>query len=283
MSESWAQPSAPPPQTIAGAALSVLSAQGDAIAQPTAPTRAAPSLLRFVDHDLMQSAPVHNHPRHPTSACSICLRQWDAQPDAPNSSSPPSSNPFAAASAFVPLYPCGHWVHYRCLIWRATRHTLEHDKCAACGVQLFVWEGITALTLATRTGLDMEDAAATQPKAPSDLADYETECGAIDLLIHAQFHAALLQRSEYSDGSPNLVRLFYGILNALQHMKKPAARWLQYSTQTGYLLYGTFVAIKMRRYLVEAHGRIQGTEGWVEFEEGRKALQGRILGEVHTP
>jgi len=318
MSTSWAQPSPsriPPAQSIADAALSYFG-NGGAIAQPTTPVepdfsqflppapppikvtgpvqdtppttpgplshlRAIPSLLRFVDHDLIQDAAAHNRPPpHAKATCTICSKDWDSRGWIPSKSPAAcSSDPLAITSTFLSLPPCGHWAHYRCLIWQATRNNQQQrDKCAACGIQLFVWEGITALTLAARTKLDMED---TQLFATSDAASLDAENTIIDGLVHAQFFAALAQPSKYSDGSPDLIGAFYGVLEALQRMGKPTARWLQYSTQTGNYLYGSWVAIRLRRYLVEQHGKIQGTEGWREYVEGMEALKGRIRGEVH--
>jgi hypothetical protein len=113
-----------------------------------------------------------------------------------------------------------------------------------------------------------------------DTADYEADCAAIDSLIHALFWQHLAQTSEYTDKSPDLVRCFYDVLDALQRMKKPRARWLQYETATGHFLFGMLVSIKMRRYLIEQHEGIVGTEGWTAFEEGARALQAKIGVEV---
>lgn len=65
-------------------------------------------------------------------------------------------------------------------------------------------------------------------------------------------------------------------------MNKPQSRWLQYKTNTGYLLWTTLVAIKMRRYLVENHQMIQLTEAWNWFEAGMKDLRDRLKAEVHN-
>jgi hypothetical protein len=115
----------------------------------------------------------------------------------------------------------------------------------------------------------------------SDKAEYEAECAFIDIIIHGTFFQHLAQKSKHADGSPDLVQCFYDVLDALARMQKPQARWLQYSTQTGHLLWGMLITIKMRRYLLEGHAKIEGTMGWNEFEEGRKVMQGRIGAEVH--
>lgn len=244
------------------------------------PPRTIPSLLRFVDHDLMQRAPIHDHPRYSHSSCTICDCPWNTPAVLCESSDNPSDHARPVPITFLPLWPCGHWVHYRCLIWRATQQTDSKDKCPECNVQIFQWEGITTLTLATRTELDMNDGSTS---SYTDEKMYEGECATIEALIHSHFFAELARPSKFVDSSPNLIQAYYNTLNALERMKKPAAKWLQYSTQAGYLLFGMFVAIKMRRYLMERHERIQDTEGWREFEEGKKTLQSRILDEVHKP
>lgn len=121
----------------------------------TALPRSIPSLLSYVDHDLVQSTASYNHPPHANATCPVCFNQWDTPTLAGGLQS--------AASAFLPLSPCGHWVHYRCLIRLATKIDDDRkDKCVTCGVQLFVWEGITALTLATRTGLEIDGPPVTE-------------------------------------------------------------------------------------------------------------------------
>ena len=164
----------------------------------------------------------------------------------------------------------------------------RRNKCCTCDTRLFEWDGITALTLATRTGLDLDDNTRSGfhhekfgAFKAADRRAYEVECAVIDSTIHAHFFATLAKPSKHEDHSPDLVQCFYDVLEALKDMGKPAARWLQFSTQTGYLLWGMLVALKMGRYLIEGHGNIATTEGWKDFEEGRRVLQGRILSEVH--
>lgn len=125
---------------------------------------------------------------------------------------------------------------------------------------LFVWEGIHALTLAARAGLDMEDGYRRASLTQSDRAEYESECSLIVLVIHAHFFSHQVKASKYDDRSPDMVQCFYDVLDALERMKKPQARWLHYSTQTGYLMFSMLVTIEIRRYLVEAHARIEETD-----------------------
>ncbi|KAH7406294.1 hypothetical protein DE146DRAFT_676815 [Phaeosphaeria sp. MPI-PUGE-AT-0046c] len=234
--------------------------------------RPIPSLLRYVDNELMQSASKHNRPADPRAICTICYYLWDTPlngiKDGLNGQTP-------IHSTFLPLSPCGHWAHYRCLIWLATKNIAQRDKCTVCGTQLFHWEGIAALTLATRTGLTMED-----DTSCSEAAAYEKDCAAITSLIHSTFFTHLALPSPYTDRSPDLVQCFYDALDALERMGLPRAKWLRYETQTGHLLWGALVAIKMRKYLAEEHEWVMGTEGWRKFEEGRGMVQARILGEV---
>jgi hypothetical protein len=248
---------------------------------PVVPPR-LPSLLRYVDVELMQSAAHHDQPTHADASCMICFYKWDTPINARESS---LGQP-VATSTFLPLSPCNHWVHYRCLIWLAsTRDVYSRDRCPQCHTTLFKWDGITALTLATRTGIDMEDrkhgdSLISGSFAGSDKTCYESDCAVIESMIDAQFFLHLKKTSKFEDGSPDLVQCFYDTLDALKRMEKPQARWLKYETPTGYLLWGMLVTIKMRRYLTEEHAGIQGTEGWRAFEEGRATLQGRILAEI---
>ncbi|KAH7073266.1 hypothetical protein FB567DRAFT_611494 [Paraphoma chrysanthemicola] len=250
---------------------------------------ALPSLLRYVDNYLMRKAAEHNHPPGYHAACNICYKPWNAPTDPSYFANVPIAAPGQnSVTTFLPLEPCGHWVHYTCLIWHATRSQDGRDKCTACGVQLFQWEGITALTLATRTNLNTEtmmsgaflqlggDAAKI-----SDMAEYERECDTIEAIINAHFFVNLKKPSSNTDHSPDLVQCFYDVLNALQRMGRPQSKWLQYTTQTGCALWCALVAIKMRRYLLVGHNKIQSTEAWTRFDDLRKMLQHRILEEVH--
>jgi hypothetical protein len=126
---------------------------------------------------------------------------------------------------------------------------------------LFVWEGIHALTLAARAGLDMEDGYRCASLTQSNGAEYESEYSLIVSLMYAHFFAHLVKASKYDDCSPDMVLCFYDVLDTLERTKKPQARWLHYSTQTGYLMFSILVTIEIRRYLVEAHARIQETDG----------------------
>lgn len=239
--------------------------------------RPVPSLLRYVDTELVQSASKHNHSPDPSATCTICWYPWDtpinATKDGLNVQKP-------VRTTFLPLSPCGHWVHYRCLVWLATTNSHQRAQCTVCGTQLFHWEGITALTLATRTGLVMEDSNSDPKHIWSDTTAYEADCATIDRLIHENFFTHLSLPSPHADHSPDLVQCFYDVLDALQRMGLPKSRWLKYETQVGHLLWGALIAIKMRRYLLERQGRIVATDGWKKFEEGRGTIQRRILGEV---
>lgn len=260
------------------------------MAPPVAPPRGLSSLLRFVDHDLMQNVSAHNHPPHPNATCPVCFLRWDSPStiSAATSGLHPSAPKSAAAvtSTFLPLSPCGHWVHYSCLIWLASQTASDHkDKCPVCHIQLFEWEGITVLTLATRTDLELQDrrndSFFQQMYTPSDRVAYESECTLIDTLISYFFFAQLNQPSKFTDLSPDLLRVYYDVLEDLDRMKKPVSKWLSWTTQTGFLLLGMLVAIKMRRFLIQGHKGIVCTEGWKELHEGVKVLQGKIIGEVH--
>ncbi|KAF2621288.1 hypothetical protein BU25DRAFT_311758, partial [Macroventuria anomochaeta] len=225
------------------------------------------SLLQYVDHVLMRDEDCHNRPPYVTQACVSCNMQWDKA---------------GTRSIFLPLSPCNHWIHYRCLVWLATSDGPHKNKCPICNKQLFEWDGISALTLATRTSLPMgNEQTVTLLSVTSDRTDYEQECQLIDNIITCRFFKELVKPSGFSDNSPDLVQCFNDVLNDLRLMGRPQSKWLKWSTTTGSLLFGMLVAIKMRRFLVEAHGRIRQTEAWIAWENGCRSLQGRILKEVH--
>jgi hypothetical protein len=238
-----------------------------------------PSLLRYIDHDLMQNVAAHDHPQHPDATCAICILPWD---------SPVLQLTPAARSTFLPLSPCGHWVHYRCFIYTTTQTDSDgKDKCAACRMPLFQWEGITALTLATRTGFQLEerirnpaDRLVNTSIGPSYFA-FEAECDIVDAMIPQYFYAQLTQPSRFTDGSLDLVNVYHEFIKGLAAARRPHSRWLSYHTDIGYLLFCTFAGIKMRRWLLECHGRLAATEGWKAFEESRLTIQGKLWGEVH--
>lgn len=182
-------------------------------------------------------------------------------------------------------------MHYHCLIQRATQPSNAFkDKCPVCHIQIFEWDGITTLTLATRTGLELQDEKPggylhpdTGNWVPSDKTEYEADCAFIVTLVSQHLEAHSNEPSGFEDGSVDLVRVYYDMCMDLDRMKKPQARWLQYRTRTGVFLLGMLVAIKMRRFLMEERPGVVGTEGWMEFEEEGRRSQQRVLGEVYGP
>jgi hypothetical protein len=237
------------------------------------PPASLPSLLQYVDHVLMRDKDKHNHPPHPAQKCTSCSIQWDK---------------VSIPSTFLPLSPCGHWIHYRCFIELATRGGGSHEgTCYTCNIPLYEWDGINTLTLASRTNLPMKNGRTTAISAhmyalvTSDRDEYEQECDFIEKTIERCFFKQLAKLSGFVDHSPDLVQCFNGVLNDLRLMGRPTSKWLTWSTSTGSLLFGMLVAIKMQRYLTESHGKIKQTEAWVAWEEGRQALQARILEDVH--
>ncbi|KAF1938320.1 hypothetical protein EJ02DRAFT_354738 [Clathrospora elynae] len=253
---------------------------------PVATPCPLPSLLRYVDHDLMQDAAAHDQPLDLNAICPICLLQWDTPiattVDTAGLSHLVSQPTPAIKSTFLPLSPCGHWLHYRCFIWHtAQTGNPDKNKCFVCRTPLYEWDGMTALTLATRTGLELQDQ--TQDRYPydNDREAYEAECVFIDSIINRHFFVSLGQPSKHVDGSPDLISVYYAVLDELDKLKKPQCTWLSWNTMTGFFLFGMLVCVKMRRYLVEGHDGIIVTEGWTGFEEGRVALREKILEDVH--
>ena len=231
-----------------------------------------PSLLQYVDHILMKDTSRHNNPPHAGQTCVICNIQWDK-----------ASTP----STFLPLFPCSDWVHYRCLIWLAIRDGPHREKCYACNKQLFEWDGISALTLATRTSLSMGNSQMTvlrhgsRPSVTSDKEAYEQDCQSIVDTINRRFFEQLAKPSGFADKSPCLVECFNSVLDNFKLMGRPQSKWLKWSTDTGSLLFGMLVAIKMKRYLMEGHNWILQTEAWIAWEDGCRGLQRQILEEIH--
>ncbi|KAF2255166.1 hypothetical protein BU26DRAFT_388838, partial [Trematosphaeria pertusa] len=239
-----------------------------------------PSLLRYVDHDLIRDTSLHNKPPTPDAMCRICGHQHNLAP---------------ISTTFLPLTPCGCWIHYRCFIWWVTRVTETRASCPICGIKLAEWDGIGALTLATRTGFDMQDVqfapyacytdVDTQFVVNSDSTEYICECQLIEQLIGKHFfhQLHLAQQSQppkYTDRSPDLTQCYYNVLDELDKMRRPRAKWLRWNTSSGFFLFGMLVAIKMRRWLVQEHGRIVQTDGWKYFIAGWDVLQEKLLEEV---
>jgi len=236
---------------------------------PVRPT--LPSLLQYVDHVLMRHKDQHNKPPQYAQKCTICSIQWDKA---------------GIPSTFLAL-SCGHWVHYRCFIELATREGLHKGLCYTCNTPLYEWDGINTLTLAIRTDIPMwkDKTTAISPSTyalvTSDHDAYEQECGFIEKTIERRFFKQLAKTSGFAAHSPDLVQCFNDTLKDLRLMGRPTSKWLTWSTTTGLLLFGMLVAIKMQRYLTEGHGRIKQTEAWVAWEAGCRALQARILDDVH--
>lgn len=231
-----------------------------------------PSLLQYVDHVLMRGKDQHDCPPHPAQKCAICSIQWDKA---------------SIPSTFLALSPCEHWVHYRCLIELATRGGTPGGTCYTCNTPIYQWDGINTLTLASRTNVPMQEdqTTAMSPNTyalvTSDRDAYEQECDFIEKTIERRFFKQLAKPSGFADHSPDLVQCFNDALSDLRLMDRPTSKWLTWSTTTGSLLFGMLVAIKMQRFLTEAHGRIKQTESWAAWEEGCRALQTRILKDVH--
>ncbi|CBX94683.1 hypothetical protein LEMA_P116860.1 [Plenodomus lingam JN3] len=225
-----------------------------------------PSLLCYVDHDLMQTVALHNRPPHPAVEFPVCNTHWSAPILGSKIANTALWTPDASISAFLPLSPCKHWLHYRCFIARAYDPWNPYkNKFPVCNMQIYHWDGITVLTIATRTGFTLVD---TNPHVhcitahqldysflPSaDTAEYLSECIIVENLIRHVFFAYLGIRCKYADGSPD--------------RQLPKSKWLRRSTQMGALLFGMLVVIKMTRFLVEGQGGILRTEAWRVFKDG---------------
>ncbi|KAF2440418.1 hypothetical protein P171DRAFT_318177, partial [Karstenula rhodostoma CBS 690.94] len=257
--------------------------------RPQAPTT-LPSLLRYVDNDLLRRRSEHDTPPYENATCSACGKLHSAA---------------TIKSTYLPL-TCGCWIHFRCFIGHVAHQSphlrrFPNDCCLSCGTRLFVWEGIVALTLAERTNVLMPDARFTPHESytdgntgvyvVSDKTQYEADCELISALIQSHFlnmFAPHAPPSRFVDGSPDLVTCYYAILSSLDNYGCPRSKWLAFSptgmqdggVSVGFLLFGMLVALKMRGFLNVYHAAIVETEGWAEFENMREGMQRRILGDV---
>ncbi|KAF1973079.1 hypothetical protein BU23DRAFT_142684 [Bimuria novae-zelandiae CBS 107.79] len=248
-----------------------------------------PSLLRYVDNELLRRRAEWNKPPVSNIICYVCYRSYYDVP---------------YPSDYLPL-TCGCWMHYRCFIDHVVTDRLraggrEQDCCPICGTRLFVLEGIVQFTLAMRTNLTMwnkEYLAVdyywdehTGKRVVSDATAYAADCLLIENMIQTQLAIFKgLSHSPYSDNSPDLRTCYYAILADLDKHRCPRSRWLSFNRATvssqryssvGFFLFGMLVMLKMRRLMMENHPGIVETEGWADYENSREELQGMILKEV---
>ncbi|KAF2727403.1 hypothetical protein EJ04DRAFT_570408 [Polyplosphaeria fusca] len=253
------------------------------------PPETLPSLMRFTDNILMRSYGMHdNPPGGHGHRCPICYYTHQ-------------SAPLAFASAFVPL-PCNHWVHYRCIIHRCTRvEGSQCNNCPTCKTKLFEWEGISVITVATRShievdGLDYPQLAyetTVNRYISNEKEAYLAECEIMEMLIRKFFNVELGRLNGFdpsyescvlpnpSDGSPNLIRLWWEVLEELSRQRRPWCRLLQWKTHLGWLLFGMFVAVKIRRWVIEDPAFMIETNAWSMFEDSMRELQTKISQEIH--
>jgi hypothetical protein len=152
------------------------------------PAVSLPSMMRYLDFHLNATRVYGQHP-HPQATCPICHFPHDQSP---------------VATTFETLPPCQHQVHYRCLIWWVTRLNPARDKCPFCYIPLFKWDGVSALTLAARIGLQLENGIfaahtgrlkglwyvdeETRIQCDSDQSEYESDCKWIEMRAKRCYH-----------------------------------------------------------------------------------------------
>jgi hypothetical protein len=178
---------------------------------------------------------------------------------------------------------------------------------------------MTVLTLAARTCLELESENLSRLQYDKDTRmwvkntgeQYGSDCALIDVLVRRHWNKEMTRLNMHPstfvqdqapviqykpidtplpppsqhledprDGSPNLVAMFYSILSEVEHMGRPRSAWLGRQTEVGCFLWGMLIWIKTKGFLEESGRWVVGTEGWRKFEEGGKALQGKILAEV---
>ena len=108
---------------------------------------------------------------------------------------------------------------------------------------------------------------------------YEADCATIHSIVSSYISQAL-PRPAHADKSPDLASVYHDSLEALQRLGKPEARWLQYSTWTGFFLWNVLVGIMMRRVLEEDYAGLVGTMGWRGFLGRIDGVRGQVLEEV---
>lgn len=263
---------------------------------------ALPPFMTYIDKHLALGIAMHNKPPDTSTKCGCCRQPQNT-----------------SATTFLPLSPCGHWVHYNCLVFRASRANPHiHNRCPVCNLELFAWDGINVLTAAARSYFQMESEnlayhyydydAMMNVKTDSD--QYNADCWVIELTIQAQYNiwknqpedsrhqwyqniqvkiAGDLARGEYTllnipdnptDGSPNLQAILFRVMQDLDTRQRPFAKWLQWSSLSGYLLFCTLVGIKMSRIVMDNHVEIVGSAGWMQFITGMRELQSHLISAI---
>lgn len=157
--------------------------------------RPLPSLMCYVDNHLMGDLNWQNLPPNPNMFCPLCQCQ---------------QNNALFMTELLPLSPCGHRVHYKCFVWWTTQCNPARDKCPCCSVPLFKWEGITTLTVATRTGLGMENARLALPYWEEDAGvgcytdqdEYELECKHIWNMIGNHYNNCMARYHNQASDQP---------------------------------------------------------------------------------
>jgi len=242
---------------------------------PLLPSLPLPSLLRYVDYDLVRLSALHNHPPNPNAVCGACNQVHYTA---------------SVKSTFLPLWPCGCWVHYRCFVQHATRDTINNECCPVCNTKLFQTEGIVALTLAARTAIEMQNIYYAAPACyidpltgnyiDSHASLYISDCEFIETVIKDFVQAQFQTPPAYHDGSPDLNTCFRSILSSLENYSRPQAPWLHYSktdpVALGSSLFDMLVLIKMQKHLQGGFPEIVFSTGWAALEAERKELQGLI-------
>ncbi|KAF2020361.1 hypothetical protein BU24DRAFT_316530, partial [Aaosphaeria arxii CBS 175.79] len=229
-------------------------------------------LLKYVDNLLMQNLQLHDKP-FLAEACPVCKCTSDFTHD---------------HSTFLPLSPCGHWIHYNCFVWHCTRLDPSRSQCPVCSTGLYHWDGINALTLATRTSIEMEMGALCFPyydqylNLPiyNDRNEYEADCTVIEAEIQRAYATWVFQIIDPRDGSPNLIAVLHAALRFIRETGRPKSKWLSWDTCLGYLLFTTLVCIKLKRVMKETHFLVVDSHGWADLDQEMRALQARILAEI---
>ncbi|KAH7119893.1 hypothetical protein B0J11DRAFT_570304 [Dendryphion nanum] len=254
-----------------------------------------PPFMTYVDKHLASGHAFHGRPPHPDMKCPICND---------TASGPPIH------SIFLPLSPCGHWVHFYCFVWHVARmYQPTRDKCPACMTQLFLWDGINVLTIAARVNMEMEQRDFSRPYLDqsllrvikNDRQEYEADCEVIERFILRQFNNWLIQNPDgkYNansssrkqkqlavpngnpeDGSPNLVKFMQNVMAELRTTTRPFSQWLKWETMSGFLLFSELVSIKIERWARDNYIGCEGTQGWNQFQECRKSAQRQLLMEI---
>ncbi|ORY00444.1 hypothetical protein BCR34DRAFT_494569 [Clohesyomyces aquaticus] len=234
--------------------------------------RPLPSMMQYTDNHLMKNRHLYGRPPNPDTRCPIELSHGNTR------------------RLFLPLSPCGHWIHYECFVWWITRIHLNQDRCPACYIRVFDWDGISALTIATRSNIEMEDSPIRAPYNDSvtgksiftDSQQYAAECETFEKMIADHFYDHYTKSGQLYVGV-NLTSVYREVMEEIRILGMPRSRGLHWTGICGYLLFGMLVLIKLERWVKETNAGYLATQGWETFLQGKEGMRMDIRRAIDGP